>query len=48
MLCYKCYDCIVYVHISVGKTYRYQWQSWVEIEHYSIVYFDRITAFEAL
>ena len=24
------------------------WQSWVEIEHYSIAYFDRIAAFEAL
>ena len=23
-------------------------QSWVEIEHYSVVYFDRITAFKAL
>ena len=24
------------------------WQSWVEIEHYSVPYFNRITAFEAL
>ena len=24
------------------------WQSQVEIEHYSVVYFDRIAAFEAL
>ena len=24
------------------------WQSRVEIEHYSVVYFDRITAFEVL
>ena len=24
------------------------WQSRVEIEHYSIAYFDQITAFEAL
>ena len=26
----------------------YTWQSQVEIEHYSIAYFDRFTAFEAL
>ena len=26
----------------------YMWQSLVEIEHYSVVYFDRITAFKAL
>ena len=26
----------------------YMWQSWVEIEHYSIVYFDHIAALEAL
>ena len=24
------------------------WQSWVEIEHYSVAYFDRFTAFEVL
>jgi len=24
------------------------WQSQVEIEHYSVAYFDHITAFEAL
>ena len=24
------------------------WQSWVEIEHYSVTYFDCVTAFEAL
>ena len=24
----------------------YMWQSWVEIEHYSVVYFDHITAFD--
>ena len=24
------------------------WQSWVEIEHYSVAYFDHITAFVAL
>jgi len=26
----------------------YMWQSQVEIKHYSIAYFDRITVFEAL
>ena len=26
----------------------YMWQSRVEIEHYCVAYFDRITAFEAL
>jgi len=26
----------------------YMWQSWVEIEHYSIAYFDHIAVFEAL
>ena len=31
------------------STYCIQmWQSWVEIEHYSISHFDRITTFEAL
>ena len=24
------------------------WQSWVEIIHYSVAYFNRITTFEAL
>ena len=27
---------------------KYIWQSRVEIKHYSVVYFDRITTFEAL
>ena len=27
---------------------RYMWQSRVEIEHYSVAYIDRVTAFEAL
>ena len=27
---------------------RYMWQSQVEIEHYSVVYFARIASFEAL
>ena len=27
---------------------EYMWQSRVEIEHYSVAYFDRIAAFEAL
>ena len=34
---------------GVGTTYVINmWQSRVEIEHYSVAYFDRITAFEAL
>ena len=28
--------------------YMHMWQSWVEMEHYSTVYFDHITAFKAL
>ena len=28
--------------------FMYMWQSRVEIEHYSVAYFDRITAFEVL
>ena len=39
--CGKCYDC-------VDDYIMYMWQSRVEIEHYSVVYFDRITAFEVL
>ena len=35
----------MYIHVYI---YIYMWQSWVEIEHYSVAYFDRITAFEAL
>ena len=27
---------------------QYMWQSQVEIEHYSVAYFDRITVFEVL
>ena len=26
----------------------YMWQSWIEIEYYSVVYFERITKFDAL
>ena len=36
----------VYYPIQGKETYM--WQSRVEIEHYSIAYFDRIAAFEAL
>ena len=31
-----------------GDTIKYVWKFRVEIEHYSIVYFDRFTAFKAL
>ena len=26
----------------------YLWQSWIEIEYYSVVYFERITEFDTL
>ena len=41
-------------HSTVGSIFRklvqisYMWQSWVEIEHYFVVYFDCVTVFEAL
>ena len=28
--------------------YMYMWQSWIEIKYYSVVYFERITEFDAL
>ena len=31
-----------------GLKQSYMWQSWIEIEYYSIAYFDRITEFDAL
>ena len=34
--------------IKVQCNVQYMWQSRVEIEHHSVAYFDRITAFEAL
>ena len=34
-----------YVHNYV---YIYMWQSRVEIQHYSVAYFDRVIVFEAL
>ena len=33
--------------VALVKKIR-MWQSWVEIEHYSIAYFNRVTAFEVL
>jgi len=32
----------------MDKAKSYMWQSRVEIEHYSVAYFERITAFKAL
>ena len=32
----------------INGTLRYMWQSWVEIKHYSVAYFDRVTAFKVL
>ena len=41
-----------YLHIALGNVlstaFIFMWQSRVEIEHYSIVYFNHTTAFEAL
>ena len=34
--------------LKIDQSDSYMWQSRVEIEHYSIAYFDCITAFEAL
>ena len=35
----------MYVHCYIAVFPNiYVWQSWVEIEHYSVAYFDRITA----
>ena len=49
------YDYFVQKHIKerlppfIGRLVRcYTWQSRVEIEHYSIAYFDCVTAFKAL
>ena len=36
------------VNDSMLPSLCYMWQSRVEIEHYSVAYFDRIAAFEAL
>ena len=33
---------------SFLKQQSHMWQSWVEIEHYSVAYFDRVTTFEML
>ena len=34
---------------GIHKWFMYNmWQSWVEIEHYSIAHFDHITVFEVL
>ena len=38
----KCYTC----RLQVEQIYM--WQSWVETKHYSVVHFDRSSAFEAL
>ena len=34
--------------LSQTLIYIYMWQSRVEIEHYSVAYFDRVAAFKAL
>jgi len=35
---------IIFLRVLIKSLYM--WQSWVEIEHYSVEYFERITAFE--
>ena len=37
-----------YIYASKCSTCICAWQSRVEIEHYSVMYFHRITVFEAL
>ena len=34
--------------LNSGFLHTYMWQSWVETEHYSVAYFNHITAFKAL
>ena len=36
------------IKVQYNDDVQYLWQSRVEIEHYSVAYFDRITVFEAL
>ena len=36
------------ISINMQLCRSQKWQPWVEIEHYSVVYFARITIFEAL
>ena len=38
----------VLIHISSIRFSIHMWQSQVEIEHYSVAYFDHIAAFKAL
>ena len=38
---------ILYIHMYIIMCI-YMWQSWVEIEHYSVAYFDHVTVFKAL
>ena len=37
-----------HTHTCTGHMMSYMWQSRVEIEHYSVVYFNHITVFEVL
>ena len=36
------------MHVQLELSNQYMWQSRVNIEHYSVAYFDRIAVFEAL
>ena len=41
------YGCLIYCYVYSLIVLHMQ-QSWVEIEHYSVTYFNRVTTFEAL
>ena len=45
-----CVGAVIVRTVNKGKVYQAltMWQSWVEIEHYSVAYFDCITAFEVV
>ena len=44
----ECKLAITLMFIYIVSNNSYMWQSRVEIVHYSIAYFDRVTEFEAL
>ena len=41
-------EVVPYIPHEVISWQLHMWQSQVEIEHYSVVYFDHVTVFEAL
>ena len=36
------------VRVNYARIQVHMWQSWVQIGHYSVAYFDRITVFKVL